>query len=475
METSSKVNVEAIAAELPPIPERKGFAKFWSSPTVQVAMVSLVCFGCPGMFNALSGVGGGGQVDPEVNNNGNVALYSTFAVVGFFAGPVINRIGARVALAIGASGYALYMGALLNYNIRETSGFVIAAGAILGVCAGLLWTAQGTLTLAYATESTKGRLFALFWMIFNLGGVLGSAIELGLVYNSETNTVGNGVYIVFMSIGAASVLLPATLIAPNKMVRSDGSRVIPPVHPTIRNQFVGVYKILRNDYLIFCLFPYFLASNWMYTWQFNSYNGFQFTLRGRALNSLLYWMANIVGAGSFGVAIDSKRFRRTQRAWGAFAFVMVLGMAVWGASYHYQKQYTRATELVRIDIDDPGYAGRAALYFFMGCFDAVFQNYIYWIMGSLTNLPGSLSYLIGFYKGIQSAGAAGAYRADTNLQPFMSELATAWGLTTAALIFAIPVLLFRIGDHTEDEIAIDANEPAIASTESIDFEKVESA
>lgn len=57
------------------------------------------------------------------------------------------------------------MGALLNYNIRETSGFVIAAGAILGVCAGLLWTAQGTLTLAYATESTKGRLFALFWSV----------------------------------------------------------------------------------------------------------------------------------------------------------------------------------------------------------------------------------------------------------------------------------------------------------------------
>jgi len=77
------------------------------------------------------------------------------------------------------------------------------------------------------------------------------------------------------------------------------------------------------------------------------------------------------------------------------------------------RQYTRDSDLVRIDIDDSGYAGRATLYFFMGVYDAVFQNYVYWIMGSLTNLPGSLSYLIGFYKGIQSAGAAGAYRADT--------------------------------------------------------------
>ncbi|GAA5826237.1 hypothetical protein JCM10212_006778, partial [Sporobolomyces blumeae] len=408
METSSKHEASggdclhheasAVAAELPPLPARTGIAKLWASPTVQVAVVSLVCFGCPGMFNALSGVGGGGQVDPRVNNDGNVALYSTFAVIGFFAGPIINRIGSRLALSLGASGYALYMGALLNYNIRQTDGFVIAAGAILGVCAGLLWTAQGSLTLSYATESTKGRLFALFWIIFNCGGVLGSAIELGLVYHSETNTVGNGVYIVFMTIGAAAVFVPALLVDPYKMVRSDGTRVIPPVHPTVKNQIRGLWNILRNDYLIFCLFPYFLASNWMYTWQFNAFNGVQFTLRGRALNSLLYWLANCIGAGLFGCAIDLKRFRRTRRAWAAFAFVISLGMAVWGSSYYFQQQYTRETDFARIDIKDSDYAPRAVLYFFMGVFDSMFQNYIYWIMGSLTNLPGNLSYLIGFYK-----------------------------------------------------------------------------
>jgi len=27
----------------------------------------------------------------------------------------------------------------------------------------MLWTAQGSATLAYATEQTKGRLFACFW------------------------------------------------------------------------------------------------------------------------------------------------------------------------------------------------------------------------------------------------------------------------------------------------------------------------
>jgi hypothetical protein len=70
------------------------------------------------------------------------------------------------------------------------SGFVIAAGALLGVCAGLLWTAQGSLMLAYATEATKGRYIATFWIIFNLGehgfDPIRDLIYLRLSYHIDT-------------------------------------------------------------------------------------------------------------------------------------------------------------------------------------------------------------------------------------------------------------------------------------------------
>lgn len=45
---------------------------------------------CPGMFNALNGMGGGGLVDSSVNSKANTALYTTFAVVGFGAGTFLN-------------------------------------------------------------------------------------------------------------------------------------------------------------------------------------------------------------------------------------------------------------------------------------------------------------------------------------------------------------------------------------------------
>lgn len=52
--------------------------------------------------HSLSGLGGGGKQDPKTADNANVALYSTFAVFGFFGGTVCNYIGPRYTLAIGA-------------------------------------------------------------------------------------------------------------------------------------------------------------------------------------------------------------------------------------------------------------------------------------------------------------------------------------------------------------------------------------
>jgi len=39
---------------------------WYASPKVQLFMVSMVCFLCPGMFNALSGMGGGGKADAKL-------------------------------------------------------------------------------------------------------------------------------------------------------------------------------------------------------------------------------------------------------------------------------------------------------------------------------------------------------------------------------------------------------------------------
>lgn len=42
---------------------------WYASPSFQLVLVSFVCFMCPGMFNALSSLGGGGKTDKTTADN----------------------------------------------------------------------------------------------------------------------------------------------------------------------------------------------------------------------------------------------------------------------------------------------------------------------------------------------------------------------------------------------------------------------
>jgi MFS family permease len=149
------------------------------------------------LFNALTGLGGGGQVDPTTSANANATLYATFAAGAFFSGSVNNKLGSRLTLLLGITGYSLYIGSYLALNIHPHAGaFVIASGAVLGLCAGLLWTAQGSLMMSYATESQKGKFIGIFWAIFNLGAVVGASVSLGQNFHSTANSVQNGTYVI---------------------------------------------------------------------------------------------------------------------------------------------------------------------------------------------------------------------------------------------------------------------------------------
>lgn len=187
-EVAAEHSATPVVTEEPTAPVRpagwiyKGFkvgkSEVWfASPKVQLLMVAMVCFLCPGMFNALGGLGGGGQVNATAADDANTALYSTFAVVGFFSGSFANRLGLKATLSFGGLGYCVYAASFLCYSHTQNYGFVIFAGALLGVCAGLLWSAQGAIMMSYPPEHMKGRYISWFWMIFNLGAVIGSLVS----------------------------------------------------------------------------------------------------------------------------------------------------------------------------------------------------------------------------------------------------------------------------------------------------------
>ena len=144
------------------------------------------------MFNALAGLGGGGQENPTAANNANTALYTTFAIFGILGGGIYNILGPRLTLASGCSTYVLYAGSFLYYNHQQHQAFAIISGAVLGIGSGFLWAGEGAIVISYPPQHRKGTYISLFWSVFNMGGVIGGLIPFILNHNrSEAASVND--------------------------------------------------------------------------------------------------------------------------------------------------------------------------------------------------------------------------------------------------------------------------------------------
>ena len=188
------------------------------------------------MSSALGGAGGGGLLNTYQSTNANVAVYSTFAALAFFAGTIYNRLGVKISLMFGGFGYALLAAAYFctKHIGNRATAFVIVAGCIEGLCAAMLWTGQGAVTMAYPTEDEKGKAFTIFWVIFQLGAVIGSIIPICMNWNSKAGSLSDGTYVAFIVIMLAGCLVPLLLVSSDRVVRKDGTAVKLPTMPTWR-------------------------------------------------------------------------------------------------------------------------------------------------------------------------------------------------------------------------------------------------
>lgn len=427
----------------------------YSNAMVQVVMLSFVMFLTPGMFNALIGIGA--SIDDVVtSDNANVALYSTFASIGFFSGTVLNTIGLRPSMAFGCTGYFVYAASLLCFLRTRNKGFVIFAGAYLGVCASCLWVSCNTILMSYPTEENKGKAIMTFWIIFNLGAVIGSIIPLVNNMDNDGFAANEGTYVAFIILMFLGFLMSWLMLPISKVTKTDGEKVIFHKHPNWWIELKDLGRTLIKEPIILLMFPMFFLSNWFYTYQFNNFNAGRFNLRTRSLNSLLYWLAQMLGAGAIGYLLDWTRFRRSTRARAGLVIISVLTAAIWGGGLKFEQGFTREniSEFTPIDYTHGNYIGPMFLYLFYGVYDAIFQTYILWVLGALSNDSKKNAIYSGFYKGIQSAGAAISWRLDALHKPFDIMFGTSWGLCQASLVIAVPII-WKVTDHTEKELFVE--------------------
>ncbi|CAG8458931.1 851_t:CDS:10 [Diversispora eburnea] len=412
----------------------------YSSPFVQVLIVGIICFLTSGMFNALNGLGGGGQLDTHVASNANVALYTAFSVGGLFAGPIVNKFGPSKCMALGGITYALYSGSLLYYNHVKGEVFPIFAGGILGL---------GAIMMSYPNESDKGKFIGVFWAVFNLGGVLGSIVPIALNWNSTAGSVNDGTYIGFMILMGLGAVISLILLPPRKVVHDDGKHIKIKKFPSWKEEIIGVFKLFL-DWKIILLTPMFLASNWFYAYQFNAVNAFYFNIRTRSFNNLWYWAAQIISAAIFGRLLDANNLSRKTRGIYGLLILVVTITANWIGGLFFQLTFKRTDTVIPKDLFDPGFIEVLILYIFYGMNDAMYQCYAYWVMGAQTNEASLLAKYAGYYKAIQSAGGAISWRIDAVNTNFLAEFLICWILL--AISFPCTFLVVsKIKDTSDDD------------------------
>ncbi|KAJ2402567.1 hypothetical protein GGI23_000632 [Coemansia sp. RSA 2559] len=430
------------------------------SPMTQVVIVGFVCFLCPGMFNALNGMGGGGQMSRTTTNNANTALYCTFIVFGIVGGSIVNLCGVRYTIAAAGLAYALYSGSYICLNHTGSGAFTIAAGAILGVGAGVMWAAQGMIMVSYPREEEKGRYIAVFWIIFNLGGMLGGILPFAINYSTESDSLSDGVYIAFVVLECLGALLGLALAPPSRVVRSDGSSVVLVKYTNAGREAVEIAKLFLNPMML-GLIPMCFTSNFFYSYQFGPVNASIFNLRTRGFNNIFYWGFQMVAAYLLSFLLDNTSMTRRKRGLIAFGIVAVFFNCIWGGTLKLQLRYTHGPISAAEPTDYPGglmdfkesarVAGPMILYMLYGIGDALYQNFAYWIIGSLTNDNQKLSRYAGFYKGIQSLGATVAWQLDAKNVTYLHQLIGNWVLLVISLAPMFYVVA-TLKDHSEDAV-----------------------
>jgi len=433
----------------------------------QVVLVSFVCFAGPGLYNALTSFASG-MADPTVGFNGTATLYGTFALFSFIAAGIVNIIGPKLAVFLGATTYIVYALSLYicneNFIVEDDGTVVYSTGAIVfyylanvicGMGAGLLWTGQGQVTMAYPTTENKGLYFSIFWIIFNLGGTIGGFLAFGVNYSQGADGTSSWTYISFIIVMVFGVCCALLMVKPETVVRNDGSLVKVDSLPDWKSEAVAVLKLFVNPVMLMLL-PLFIYSNWFYSYH-GFYNTTVFNTRTNGFAAAFNYGSQMIGALLLGKWLDRPSAGVRYKSYQSLAIITVLIFIMWGVGLYAQLtldlKYGDANKL-NVDYTDSNFLPKLLLYMFYGCMDAVAQVWAYWLMGMLSDDMATLGRFAGFYKCVQSASAFVAWKiTGSEVEPLV-QLLINWGLFTCAVIGAF----FAIKNYVKDELEEDGNE-----------------
>jgi len=378
------------------------------SPTVQVGLVGLIFFF---VFVAYSTVQAFATklYGPELGANMETILYSTFTVACFFGPIVTNRLGCRFTMFVGILGYAALIVASLAFSSSNNNGSFLGAlvcmgGALNGVGAALLWTAQGRFMMEYSDGTDGGRLFSIFWALLNSASVVGGFLTF-FYFGGNDADASTGLFVIFLVVVIVGGLLPFLLTEPPPRAAAGGSESdSQSTQNSWAAEMTATLRLFRSRRMQI-LSLIFLYSGLNQPYQLNTFTGRFFADKAQGLEIVVFYTFEVIGALFAGRSLDScKPEHRRNRAFQQLAFFLVITLLGNAGAFYYEIRRSSTGAPTNMEFDQGVSVAATVTNALWGTSDAMIQSYAYWLITVSYTGGSELARATGFFKMVQSLG-----------------------------------------------------------------------
>lgn len=423
--------------------------RIWQNSLTQMFLISIQAFCGPAMADAIAGLGGGGLATPQTSNIATAINYTMLAVCCALGGPIVNKLGTKWALVIGACSFPIRGSSYYCNSKFGNQWYLILGGFFTGIGSGTWYVAESGTIMSLAPSGSRGKYLALWIVARNLGQLVGGAINLAK--NHEKGAVGGvspDTYIAFLIIECMALPF-AFLISPlDRVVRSDGTRILFSEKLSTLKEF-KLIKVTMTSKLIllsamWAIWSFFYSGTW------STYLGTYFSVRTRALSSLISPFFCIVGCFGLGFILDMKGVNQRRRAQLGLFTVVILNLGVYIWSIVIQAGFDRHNP-GKIDWDEMRYARTFLPYFFVQTTGPLSQSYMYWLLSSFATDAQANVRNGAAFRCLEAIGQAISYGMNTQIKTSpMIGFCVTFGLM--ALAFG-PMLV--LVNQTPDRIPAD--------------------
>lgn len=380
----------------------------------------------------MAATGGGGQQSPFLVNASYSTTYCLMFLTGLLTPTFMSVTNMRFTLIFGTLGFAPYVAALYVHGNYGVVWYLFFGAVLCGISAGVFFASEGTIVLSYPIRS-KQALYISYWLMYRvMGQLLGGAINLGL--NAESNKRGSmsgDTYVVFIVLQCIAPLFAMLISQPHQVQRRDGSPVIIELkRSSLKELRASIKTLLKPKVLL--LQPLIWQSSFGEA-LLGTYMANHFTVRARALGSLLGAIIGAIGNYIFGFYLDNQRTTINFRAKSSFISVYAMQLGWWAFGIVMMNRLHNYEEA--IDWNQPNFHAAFAAYLMLQLGTNWMYEYNYWIIGAMNDDPGDIVRLASILRSIESASQAVAYGINST----KLRLDAVGGINIAQCVLSIPL------------------------------------